>query len=304
MWHGFGVIMCLNPSVISTFWNGTIIVPCNKCIECKLKATNEWSYRLMLEKNYHDTSCFITLTYNEDNIPAGNTLSKTDYRNFIKAFREYIRRSANKNIRYFGCGEYGSKYDRPHYHFIIFGWKPEDLFYFFTDENGFKIYKSPKVAKIWKKGFVTVGVDLTIDTVKYVAKYMQKPSNNDKAIKPFITMSNRPGIGYQAIKYEMFIDGKVYVEGKFIKLPRYFRKVLQREFPEEYEKWNNEKLSRFNKFCSDSLYKNIGIDTRSDFWQGILNRRKKWKLKKIGKSLDKNFCIDYNKYRKVTMRKK
>ena len=114
----FEVIMCLNPSIIK-FENKPLIVSCGKCVECKSIRTDEWTSRIILESRQHKQNCFITLTYNDANIPTGNTLSKPDYQKFLKRLRFHLGRSA---IRYFGCGEYGSLNSRPHYHFIIFGY--------------------------------------------------------------------------------------------------------------------------------------------------------------------------------------
>ena len=100
-----------------------INIPCGKCDGCRLDYARQWADRCMLEAKYHDKNSFITLTYNDDNIPVaenGNyTLVKKDFQDFMKRLRESI---GDVKIRYYACGEYGSKSLRPHYHAIIFGY--------------------------------------------------------------------------------------------------------------------------------------------------------------------------------------
>lgn len=318
--------MCLNPSIIKFgIDKKPLIVPCGKCIECRSVRTDEWSTRIILESRQYKENCFISLTYNDANIPEGNTLSKADYQKFLKRLRIYLSRSANIKIRYFGCGEYGSKYGRPHYHFIIFGWCPKDLQYFFTDDNGCKIYQSKTLANIWGNGFVTVGVDLNKTTVKYVAKYLQKFDNTDYKVKPFITMSTKPGIGACAVKKSMLDDNHLYFDGQVKPLPRYFKKVLEKLFPEEYRIFAKTNLDKYLKICSDSVtfvfqgvlqkpvlfgdrFYNIGSSNsgyytvfyeESEYYKKLCNKRKKILSKRIGRCLDKNFVLDYNLYKKL-----
>jgi hypothetical protein len=134
------------------------------------------------------------------------------------------------HFRYFLCGEYGSKKKRPHYHVIIFGWKPKDLEYFFTDKTGNVVYLSKFVESIWQNGFVSVG-EVNLYTAKYVAKYMQKQVDYGDLKKPFIRMSLKPGIGYNYFvnNLQLLQTDKVYVKGNYVKLPRYYLKVASRQ---------------------------------------------------------------------------
>lgn len=195
----------------------SIDLPCGKCVECERSKAIEWSYRIMNECSLYKYNCFITLTYRNNPIE----LNLRDYQLFLKRLRKKIGK-----FRYFLCGEYGSKKQRPHYHLIVFGWKPQDLEYFFTDKSGCIIYQSKFLEQIWSLGFVSVG-ELTLQSAKYVAKYMQKQVDYGDLKKPFIRMSLKPGIGANFIKnnLQLLNTDKIYVQGNYIKLPRYYLKV-------------------------------------------------------------------------------
>lgn len=143
----------------------------------------------------------------------------------MKKLRDRI---APIKVRYFACGEYGGSTSRPHYHAIIFGWRPSDLKYFYTSGKD-PLYLSRELERLWGHGFVTVG-DLSLTSAKYVAKYLQKlrppPEGCDP---PFVLMSNRPGIGYAGIDPADVSTDKIYVHGRSHPLPRYFLKVLDRQ---------------------------------------------------------------------------
>lgn len=204
-------------SLISQNRAVSIDLPCGKCVECERSKSIEWSYRIMNECSLYKDNCFITLTYRNNPIE----LNLRDYQLFLKRLRKKIGK-----FRYFLCGEYGSKKRRPHYHLIVFGWKPQDLEYFFTDKSGCIIYQSKFLEQIWSLGFVSVG-DLTLQSAKYVAKYMQKQVDYGDLKKPFIRMSLKPGIGANFIKnnLQLLNTDKIYVQGNYIKLPRYYLKV-------------------------------------------------------------------------------
>lgn len=100
-------------------------IPCGNCIGCRLERSRQWAIRCLHESSLYDDNCFITLTYNEENLPYGESLNKRDFQLFMKKLRKAI---APKKIRFFACGEYGTNQDltnldtlgRPHFHAIIF----------------------------------------------------------------------------------------------------------------------------------------------------------------------------------------
>ena len=46
-----------------------LIVPCGKCIACRKAKTREWTLRMLHELDTSDDACFLTLTYDDDNLP-------------------------------------------------------------------------------------------------------------------------------------------------------------------------------------------------------------------------------------------
>ena len=46
-----------------------IEIPCGKCSGCRLQRSREWANRCMLELEYHKSSYFVTLTYDEAHVP-------------------------------------------------------------------------------------------------------------------------------------------------------------------------------------------------------------------------------------------
>ena len=139
---------------------------------------------LELESKNWKKNCFITLTYNNPNLPHNEngkkTLKKKDLQDFLKRLRYYekgietweLTKETNP-IRYFACGEYGPKGGRPHYHLCIFNWIPDDLKIYKLNKYNQPIYKSKKLMKYWGKGFVTIE-ELNYNTANYVAQYTLK----------------------------------------------------------------------------------------------------------------------------------
>ena len=42
---------------------------CGQCLPCRVNKRRLWTNRIMLESMCHDDNAFVTLTYNDDNIP-------------------------------------------------------------------------------------------------------------------------------------------------------------------------------------------------------------------------------------------
>lgn len=163
-----------------------ISVPCGRCYACLSNKRTSWTYRLLQETKHSMTSKFITLTYDDANVPLNEmgemVLSKTDVQLFMKRFRKKIEPF---KVRYFYVGEYGGKFRRPHYHLLLFNYplNHRDLF---ADLCG-----------AWSKGNVFVG-EVTQASIHYVAKYVIARMDKDKyVVPPFMRCSNKPGIGSQ-----------------------------------------------------------------------------------------------------------
>ena len=267
--------MCLNPKWIKGL---DFPVPCGKCVECRIMNSDVWAYRCMFESRYHKRSCFLTLTYNEENLPLNGNLCKKDFQDFMKRLRFYLDKQGVK-IRYFGCGEYGAKRQRPHYHIIIFGWQPDDL-QFWKLSDGIPLYLSEFLARVWKKGFISVG-RLSLKTVRYCSKYLVgAPDNYAPLVSPFTLCSRRPGIGLQSIPKSVFESNKLWYDGRFIRTPKCYRDKMNFMEKEVFER-----------------VRDVGIDKDMFEWQERLNQRREKFLKIFGETLDNQYrpIVYFNK---------
>lgn len=227
------------------------MVPCNRCIGCRLDYAREWSNRMLLELADNTSAIFVTLTYDNDHVPYSElgymSTSVRDCQLFFKRLRKYFK---GKKIRYFLGAEYGPKNLRPHYHCIIFGLSFED----FPD---LKLYKFNKLKqplfiseiladKIWQNGFCTIG-SVTKDSCAYTGRYMLKKLKgfhridyNSKGIEPeFSLCSRRPGIGLGYLKNHPNISNMISVfdgsETVTFPVPsKLFNKIFEID-PDQYE---------------------------------------------------------------------
>ena len=164
----------------------SIQLSCGQCTGCRTEYARQWAMRLVLEQNYWQgkkkPSIFITLTYDNDNITniyndedkiISNTLVKKDFQDFMKRLRWNKQSTEENPVRFFHCGEYGEKYDRPHYHAILFNTN-------FSDRKQLQGHKglttSETLSKLWGKGHSSIG-DVTFQSAAYVAGYVQKKIN-------------------------------------------------------------------------------------------------------------------------------
>jgi len=217
-----------------------IQVPCGQCIGCRLERSRQWAMRCVHEAYGHDDNAFITLTYAPEHVPPGGSLIKSHFQKFMKRLRKAI---SPKLVRFFHCGEYGEKNQRPHYHACLFGYDfPDKILYTIRDEC--RLYRSPMLEKIWPYGFATVG-DVTFESAAYVARYITKKITGDLAeqhyqgLQPeYTTMSRRPGIGsgwFKQFKDDVFPSDEVVIRGKIMRPARFYDKKLEEIDPKMYE---------------------------------------------------------------------
>lgn len=215
-----------------------ISVPCGQCIGCRLERSRQWAVRCMHEAAMHDDNCFVTLTYDNDHIPFGGTLVKSDYQNFLKRLRKRIGK-----VRYFLCGEYGENFSRPHYHLCLFGYSFPDRELFST-RGGTNYYVSPVLSDLWSFGYHLIG-NLTFESAAYTSRYLLKkvlgPGSEDYydgRLPEFVSMSRRPGIGsefYEAFGSDMYPRDEVVVNGKKMRPPKFYDSRFEIDNPVEME---------------------------------------------------------------------
>lgn len=241
-----------------------VFLPCQKCRGCRLEYGRIWALRCMNEAELYEENCFVTLTYNNENLPTDKGLKKSDVQKFLKRLR---KKYEGKIIRYFGCGEYGEK-GRPHYHLIIFNYKPEDLDLIksqryswkrshFSTYKGGDLFTSEEIAELWQKGFVSVG-EVTFESCGYCARYALKKVKGEKAKEkygekepPYSMMSRRPGIGREWIeKYLNDIYAKDYLNmnGKRLRPCRYYDNILKDVNPERYKQLKRKRYKELERF--------------------------------------------------------
>lgn len=235
--------------------DNVIPLPCGKCPSCIEARSKSWAIRCLCEASLYDRSCFLTLTYNDKCLPNG--LCKRDLQLFIKRLRDH---NPELDIRYFGCGEYGSHTHRPHYHLIVFGFWPEDAKFECVTSAGGNFYSSKSLQKIWPFGFISVG-ECSYASCAYVARYCQKKLKDPVAMKKeFTIMSLKPGIGTRYFEQNKdFIYKYDAIFGNFGKSirhrpSRYFDKLFERCDPVVFQHLKQDRISRANsQVVSDML---------------------------------------------------
>jgi len=239
-------------------------IACRNCTKCRSKRSQEWAIRCYHESQLHDENSFITLTYDDEYLPYGRTLVKSHPQKFVRALRQKLNRDENRpeKIRYLMAAEYGTEKNRPHYHFIIFGYVPADRKFEYSNGDN-RYYSSRLIEKLWGMGHVQV-CDTSPATMKYVAGYVEKKRDHQKAqdvnpntglkyyerlisetgeiidLEPeYGTMSLKPGIGadwFQKFKSDVYPDDFIVSKGGIINaVPGYYDTLLERSDPEQYE---------------------------------------------------------------------
>lgn len=217
-----------------------IEIPCGQCIGCRLERSRQWAIRCLHESQMHEHSVFVTLTYNDNNLPYPPSLNYRHFQLFLKRLRK-----TRAGIRFFMCGEYGDELARPHYHALLFNCFFDDRQFLTTRPIG-TLYRSPTLERLWPFGFSSVG-DVTFESAAYVARYCVKKVTGPAAeqhytrfdpytgeiykIEPeFCRMSLRRGIAfnwYQRYSTDVFDHDNVVIRGKTMKPPRYYDNILK-----------------------------------------------------------------------------
>lgn len=170
---------------------------CRKCDECRMQYARDWSVRCYHEYQMRKVGCFLTLTVDSskahlftDNMknycsrckngnrfiqyPIDYTLCKGFILDWLKRFRDVIYKRYGIKVRYFGCGEYGSINQRPHYHILLFGYDfMSNRKLLRNSDKGVPIFISEELTELWPYGIHTIQ-EINAQACIYTAKYCTK----------------------------------------------------------------------------------------------------------------------------------
>jgi len=249
-------------------------IPCGQCIGCRLERSRQWAVRIMHEASLHENSCFVTLTYDDAHLPADGSLCLDDFQRFMKRLRKNV---APEKVRFFHCGEYGEKLKRPHYHVAFFGIDFRDRSVYTINDALFESSKT--LSELWPLGFNTVG-ELTFESASYIARYITKKITGEKKsdhyaivdeftgevlherTPEYITMSRRPGIGYEWFnKYvdDVYPSDSIVVKGKEMKPPKYYDMLYNKYFKEEFKKIKASRMDLSEAVKADNCYDRLVV---------------------------------------------
>jgi len=270
---------CITPFHVKDKFTGEYIpVPCSKCPPCKKRRTSGWSFRLVKEGERSQSALFVTLTYNTEVVP----ITKNGFMNLDKAdvqkFMKRLRKLSNEKLKYYLCGEYGTKRMRPHYHLIIFNADKEKV------ELAWTLDRRPL-------GQIYIG-DVNEASIGYTLKYMTKKGKipmhyNDDRQKEFSLMSKGLGSNYlteNMIKWHKNnIEERMYCNlkgNKKIAMPRYYKDKI-------YSDFDKVRISNHIKEKSDEQEKQL-INELGDNYQQIIVERHIQSFNKMYKNAEKN----------------
>lgn len=247
-----------------------------------MATAREWSIRAFHEAQLHDqhwldvdsgittqigNSSVITLTYDEEHLPADRLLDHSIFQRFMKRLRSRrARRGSDKPVRYFMCGEYGGLTQRPHFHSIIFGESFDDS-YTEVSRDGQVNRMSHELDDLWSqpahKGAPPTKIGrATVDSFSfagacYVAGYIAKKTScegpsgpqlevvdSDTGVVRYVSaapeyrkMSTHPGLGADWITQpqnleRVYSSDSIEISSWKFHPPRYYDVLLERYRPD------------------------------------------------------------------------
>ncbi len=263
-------------------------VACGQCLGCRLDRSREWAARIVHESQLWHENCFVTLTYrNMDEctmeqlaggwfVPADGSLVRKHFVKFMKRLRKEF---TGKRIRYYQCGEYGEKMDRPHYHACLFGLDFSDK-ELFKEKDGIALFTSKTLERLWRYGFSTIGA-LSFESAAYCARYVTKKVTGKEAenyylrcddygvaywLEPEYNTMSRGGCGadgiqlggigkawYEQYKTDVFPSDELPVPGSgiFKKVPRFYTEILRKEDEASWESVKDKRADYLKAHLGD-----------------------------------------------------
>lgn len=274
-----------------------IDIRCGKCAGCRLDDSKEWATRMVVESFTvpEDTCYFITLTYNNDFVPKSDNGDMVLDPPAVSSWMKRLRRNfeyyyGHKGVRFYACGEYGSKGMRPHYHVCLFNSPLDDLSFAGLNKLGDPLYTSDFIDQAWSKeitssqrlsfGGVCIG-KMNWRTCAYTARYtMKKAYGSDKEdlvklglVPEFVNMSRRPGIGldYFLANYDTMYDRDQIIlpaiskdKANIQRIPKYFDKKMKEIDPLRLAQAKERRIMA-SELAHQAKMANVGLEEEEYF---------------------------------------
>jgi len=156
-----------------------------------------------------------------------------------------LRNLQNDPVGVFVTGEYGEQTKRPHWHAILFNFRPDDLKHKYTSDRGDKVYTSETLTKLWTNGNSELG-SVTFESAGYCARYAAKKlvhgHDQNHEFHPISRKSNKHAIGKKWLEQnwrDVFNRGELILlkpDGSSARssIPRYYEKWFKENQPQEW----------------------------------------------------------------------
>ena len=197
-----------------------------------------------------------------------------------------LRNSQGPNIRFFGCGEYGDDFGRPHYHAILFNYKPTDLRQWKKNNEDQWVYTSRQLDKIWGLGYTYIG-EATFKSAAYTARYILKKINGMQTESHYKTIDPDTGEITQKLQeftrqslgdketggigktwYDKYGDSdahnhdQIILAGRKYPVPRYYDKILEERDPARYDRIRRERLRNARQHADNNTPARLKVRAR------------------------------------------
>ena len=213
------------------------MVGCGRCPLCLAKKSQQWIFRLSQEAKFAKDCSFVTLTYNDANLPGPYDNGIDKIQRFMKRFRK--NHKPPKNFKYYLISELGGKFGRLHYHALFFN----------CGLSTWELHKA--LDKLWPYGHNRTHF-VVPQRIHYVAKYCVqdfcRPKPQIRVIDgveykistpSFYISPHSNGLGLcfltpQMLEYLRDREDGTYIENGHVKaLPTYYLdKVFGKDTPE------------------------------------------------------------------------
>lgn len=249
--------MCIKPWYHTKYKS---MIPCGGCVGCRVDRAILWRNRAKSELVLKGRSAFVTFTYDVEHLHFSQvtpdmTLCRDDVHRFLDNLRHQVDKvpGSRRDFSYFLCGEYGGRFQRPHYHALFFGLD----FY-----NCARLFDN-----LWPYGSVK-SLPVQAGSIDYVTDYVSKRYDGRMAVdmydsrgieRPFCSVSRGFGSSWiYSHRDEINRTGAIVIGSRYVQVPTYYRNVCKTYKLDDVMSREIAQLERYQDKCR--RVKALGFD--------------------------------------------